>query len=114
MKPGEIALVRFPFANVTSSKKRPALILTATTRSPRYRLVTLAMITSHVEALKLEGDVTLKNWEGAGLLHPSLLRLAKIASVDAELVDKIIGRLSATDLAAARQAFRRIFATWIG
>ena len=114
MKPGDVALVRFPFADVTSSKKRPALMLTATTRSPRYRLVTLAMITSHVEALKLEGDVALTDWKGAGLLHPSLLRLAKVATVDAELIDKVIGKLSAGDLSAARRAFRRTFAAWVG
>lgn len=70
------------------------------------------MITSQVEALKLEGDLVLKGREAAGLLHPSLLRLAKVATVDAELVDKTIGKLSAGDLVAARQAFRRVFASW--
>ena len=66
------------------------------------------MITSQVEALKLEGDVLLGNWKAAGLLHPSLLRLAKIAIVDEQLIDKTIGRFSARDLEAARQAFRRV------
>lgn len=113
MKPGDVALVRFPFADVATAKKRPALVLAATTRSPRYRLATLAMITSHVEALTLEGDVALDDWKAAGLLHPSLLRLAKVATVDAELIDKTIGKLSAGDLAAARRAFRRAFARWV-
>ena len=66
------------------------------------------MITSQVEALKLDGDVLLADWEAAGLLHPSLLRLAKLASIDEELIDKAVGRLSAGDLAAARAAFRRV------
>lgn len=70
------------------------------------------MITSQVEALGLEGDVLLKDWKDAGLLHPSLLRLAKVATVDAELVDKVLGRLSAGDHASARSAFRRVFAAW--
>lgn len=113
MKAGDVALVRFPFADVESTKKRPALVLAATTRSPRYRLATLAMITSQTEALKLEGDVALADWKAAGLLHPSLLRMAKVATVDAELVDKIIGKLSAGDLRAARQAFRRAFSDWM-
>lgn len=114
MKPGDVALVRFPFADVTTSKKRPALVPTVVARSSRYRLVTVAMITSHIEALKLDGDVPVKEWEAAGLLHPSLLRLAKIATVDAELVDKTIGKLSAGDLTAARQAIRRVVAAWVG
>jgi mRNA interferase MazF len=112
VKPGEIALVRFPFADLAATKKRPALVLARTTRSPRNRLVTVAMITSQVEALRLEGDVLLADWKTAGLLHPSLLRLAKIATVDEQLIDKPIGRLSARDLNAAREAFHRVFAVW--
>jgi mRNA interferase MazF len=113
VKPGEVALVRFPFSELAAAKKRPALLLARTTRSPRYRLVTVAMITSQIEAMKLEGDVLLADWEGAGLLHPSLLRLAKVATVDEDLIDKVVGRLSPRDLRAARAAFRQVFASWL-
>jgi mRNA-degrading endonuclease toxin of MazEF toxin-antitoxin module len=113
VKPGDIALVRFPFADLLSSKKRPALVLARTVRSPRNRLATLAMITSQIEALRLEGDVILNDWKAAGLLHPSLLRLAKVATVDEELIDKTIGRLSSTDRESAQRAFRRVFSARI-
>jgi mRNA interferase MazF len=112
VKPGDVALVRFPFAELGAAKKRPALVLARTTRSSRYRLATVAMITSQVEALKLGGDVLLADWKAAGLLHPSLLRLAKVATIDEELIDKIIGRLSARDIKTAREAFQTVFATW--
>ena len=72
------------------------------------------MITSQIEALRLDGDVALKDWKTAGLLHPSLLRLAKVATVDEELVDKVIGKLSPLDRDAARQAFRYVFSAWLG
>jgi mRNA interferase MazF len=114
VKPGDIALVRFPFADLAATKKRPALILARTTRSPRNRLATLAMITSQIESLQLAGDVALRDWKAAGLLHPSLLRLAKVATVDEELIDKIIGKLSSPDQEAARQAYRRVFSVWVG
>lgn len=113
MKPGDVALVRFPFADSATTKKRPALILAETVRAARSRLATLAMITSRVEALRLGGDVLLDDWQAAGLLHPSLLRMAKVATVDAELVDKRIGRLAPRDQAAAREAFRRVFSAWL-
>jgi mRNA interferase MazF len=113
MKAGEIVLVRFPFTDAATTKKRPALLLARTARSTRYRLATLAMITSQIEAMALEGDVKLADWETAGLLHPSLLRLAKVATVDEELIEKTIGTLSARDMEAARGAFRRVFATWM-
>ena len=113
MKPGEIALVRFPFTELAAAKKRPALVLAQMTRSSRYRLSTVAMITSQVEALKLDGDVLLADWQAAGLLHPSLLRLAKVATIDGELIDKVIGKLSSADLRAARAAFHQVFAIWM-
>ena len=72
----------------------------------------MRLITSQVEALKLDGDVLLTDWKAAGLLHPSLLRLAKVATVDEQLIDKTIGRLSTRDLGAARDAFCRVFEVW--
>ena len=113
MKPGDVALVRFPFTELAAAKKRPALLLARTVRSPRNRLATVAMITSQVEALALVGDVALADWKAAGLLHPSLLRLAKIAMIDEDLVDKRLGHLSERDLASARGAFREVFAAWL-
>ncbi|MEW6268619.1 MAG: type II toxin-antitoxin system PemK/MazF family toxin [Thermodesulfobacteriota bacterium] len=114
MKAGDVVLVRFPFADAATTKKRPALLLSQVARGRRYRLATVAMITSQVDALQLDGDVRLAGWEKAGLLHPSLLRLAKVATVDGELVDKVIGRLMAEDLRAVGAAFRRLFASWLG
>jgi len=113
MKPGDVVLVRFPFAELATAKKRPALVLAVTVRSPRNRIVTLAMITSQVEALGLAGDVVLAEWASAGLLHPSLLRLAKTATVDADLIDKVIGALTTPDLSAARGAFQQVFSAWV-
>ncbi len=72
------------------------------------------MITSQVEALRIDGDVDLAAWQEAGLLHPSLLRMAKVATLDGDLVDGTIGRLTKSDLKAARTAFQRIFASWLG
>ncbi len=112
MTPGDVVLVRFPFADLAATKKRPALLLAEATRSPNNRLVTVAMITSQIEALRLEGDVLIDAWQDAGLLHPSLLRLAKVATVDTELIDRRIGHLAKRDLASAKAAFRRVFAAW--
>jgi hypothetical protein len=70
------------------------------------------MITSQIEALRLDGDVILRDWKGAGLLHPSLLRLAKVATVDEELIDEAIGKLSSADWQTARAEFRLVFSAW--
>lgn len=112
MTPGDVVLVRFPFTDVAAAKKRPALLLARLARSARNQLAIVAMITSQIESLALHGDVRLADWEGAGLLHPSVLRLAKVASVEGDLVEKSLGRLSRRDLGAARAAFRRVFSAW--
>ena len=109
MKLGEIALVCSPFTDLAAAKKRPALVLARTMRSPRNRLAVVAMITSQVEALKLDGDVLLADWKSAGLLHPSLLRLAKIATIDEQLIDKT---MAAFRRATSRPHVRRC-AEWL-
>jgi mRNA interferase MazF len=114
VKPGDVVLVRFPFADLAAAKKRPTLVLARTVRSPRNRLAILAMITSQVESLRLEGDVLLSEWRAAGLLHPSLLRIGKVATVDEDLIEKKIGRLAPPDHAAAAAALRSVFSSWLG
>lgn len=113
MTAGDIVVVRFPFADLESTKKRPALVLAHTMRSPRNRLVTIAMITSQIEAQRIDGDVELSEWRDAGLLHPSLLRLAKLATIDADLAEKTIGKLSDDDRKQTREAFQKIFTNWL-
>jgi mRNA interferase MazF len=113
MKPADVVLVKFPFSDLESSKKRPVLILSCSDLTSKVRLVTLAMITSKIDGLKLPGDYIIKNWKEAHLLHPSLLRLSKVATVEAELVDKRLGRLSLTDIKGIQQAFQRQFKFWI-
>lgn len=107
MRPGDVVLVRFPFTEVATTKKRPALLLGLVSRGRRYQLATVAMITSQVEGIRLPGDVVLAGWERAGLLHPSLLRLAKIATIDGSLIEKPIGRLTADDVARRAARFAR-------
>ncbi|EKD42487.1 MAG: hypothetical protein ACD_73C00138G0001 [uncultured bacterium] len=113
MKPGDIILIRFPFSDAISSKKRPALLLQETKLSAGLHLLTVAMITSRIENPHLKGDVLLIDWEGAKLLHPSLVRLAKIATVDHDLAEKVLGSLSDKDLKMVKKNFRLMFHEWI-
>lgn len=113
MTPGKVVLVRFPFTSLEKVKKRPALVLCRTDGRQKISLVTIAMITSRLEGLQLDGDVVLRNWERAGLLHPSLVRLSKVATLDGDLVEKQLGGLTDLDLKQVRQQFRRVFEQWV-
>jgi mRNA interferase MazF len=112
VKAGSIVLVRFPFTSLEQDKKRPALVLSSIRHSPKIQLVTFAMITSKLDGLDLEGDVKLKEWQKAKLLHPSLVRLSKISTVDAELIERELGALSDTDKKEVAKHFRRLYRAW--
>lgn len=108
-----MVLVRFPFTSLEVTKKRPALVLATTPLAQALELVTLAMITSQVDGLKLPGDVRLKEWQSAHLLHPSLVRLAKIATLDGPLIEKVLGALHESDRKAVQKQFTRSFRPWV-
>jgi mRNA-degrading endonuclease toxin of MazEF toxin-antitoxin module len=112
VSPGDIVLVRFPFTSLETDKKRPALVVTATSLGRRVELVTVAMITSKVDGVRLAGDTQLVGWKSAHLLHPSLVRLAKMATLDRALVERRLGALSDADVASVRRSFARMFRFW--
>jgi mRNA interferase MazF len=109
MEKFEVILVQFPFTNLEQNKQRPALVLNKTPYSEKLELITLAMITSKLDGPRIVGDYEIKDWKGAGLLHPSLLRLAKIATLENSLVIKTLGFLSETDQKKVKNAFKEQF-----
>lgn len=111
---GDLVLVKFPFTNLNTEKKRPALVLAEVPFAKSLDLLVVALVTSKLDGLKLRGDVRLKDWEGANLLHASLVRLSKIATLEAELIDKKIGSLSSADRKTVKAVFQDIFSPWVG
>ena len=109
---GPVVLVKFPFTTLETEKKRPALVLRTVKHSTKIQNVIIAMITSKLDGIKLEGDVKLNDWQEAQLLHPSLVRLSKIATVDDQLIDKILGHLSKKDFQQLTKTFRKLFDDW--
>jgi hypothetical protein len=49
-------------------------------------LVTIAIITSKIDGLKLKGDVRLQQWESASLLDPSIVRMSKVATIESDII----------------------------
>ena len=89
---GEIVLLSFPFADGTNSKKRPALILLDTGDED----VVVARITS--QKVQTDYDCFLTDWQQSGLLLPSIVRLHKLATIEKQLVDKVMGKLFEHDI----------------
>ncbi len=113
MKAGDLVLVKFPFTNLKSEKKRPGLVLNTVHFAKSMDLVTIAMVTSKLDGLLLKGDVQLGDYKEAHLLHPSIVRLAKIATIDSELIESRLGKLSVSDEKLVKRAFHSLFENWI-
>jgi mRNA interferase MazF len=97
---GEVFICQFPFTSGTGSKIRPALVL--------FNLQQDAVI-CRVTSVSRTGmlDVTLHDWQAAGLLKPSVARLDRLVTAEKTIFLRRLGVLSATDLAAVRQAWNQ-------
>jgi len=51
----------------------------------------------------------IQDWNGAGLLAPSIVRLHKLATVKKRLVRRRLGRLAEPDWSALRTAVLQVF-----
>ncbi len=84
---GDIVLLKFPFTDRQSYKKRPALVINDFDDGD----ITVCRITSHLHDTK--NDYYLVNWSDVGLKLPSVVRLHKIATLDKSLVETRMGKL---------------------
>lgn len=111
-EPGDVVLVPFPFADLTTAKRRPALVVASVEARKLPSLVVVAMITSRLDGEAMPGDCDLAAWREAGLLHSSKVRLAKIVSLEKELVLKRLGALAEGDHALIGKALNGILSAW--
>jgi mRNA interferase MazF len=102
---GAIVLLPFPFSDQTSSKIRPAVVV-----SPHYPSDDLLVVavTSVGDALR-PGEFAVQFWREAGLIHPSFLKRA-VSSVSTNLVRKQLGQLRQSDLKKLDEAI----SLWFG
>ena len=96
---GEVFLCQFPFTSGAASKVRPALLL--------FDLGLDALI-CRVTSVQRIGplDVPLTDWQAAGLLKPSVVRLDRLVTAERSVVFlRRLGTLSAADQGAIRTAW---------
>jgi len=93
----DVVVVPFPFTDKTSSKRRPALVLSdAHAFNAQVGHAVLAMITSAANA-SWPLDIEITNLDAAGLTAASVVRM-KLFTLDHQLILRKIGKLSPTDI----------------
>jgi mRNA interferase MazF len=106
---GDVVLVPFPFSDLSTSKVRPAVVVS----SPLYHTtepdMILAAITSQVGTATGPMGYLLRDWQAAGLHYPSALKPV-LFTLDPERVIYRVGALTSVDLAQVDQCLRRALA----
>jgi len=109
MTPFDLVLLPFPFTDLRTTRQRPCVVLAAFQPKGLPKHYVVAMVTSNLSGLAFPGDAELGKWSEAGLPKPSLVRLAKVVTVESSLIRKKLGTLEAADRRAVRQQFRHVF-----
>jgi mRNA interferase MazF len=90
---GDVVKVPFPYTDRSTRQARPALVVSLPSLEDAHGLVWVVMITS-AENRGWPGDVAITALARAGLPAPSVIRPAKIATIDAADATKL-GTISA-------------------
>ena len=105
---GDIVLVPFPFTDQSTSKKRPAVVVSSNAyHQARPDLVIMA-VTSQLRPTTHFGEVMVQDWQAAGLLKPSAIKPV-ITTIEQSLVIRAMGKLAPDDGAALRRTIASIF-----
>lgn len=94
----DVVLLPIPFSDLSSTKVRPAIVIGHGTTGDDLFLVP---ITSRLN----NGDFTLRGWQSCGLNVPSAVK-GQLATVESQLVRKIVGRLSPDDIKTLNEKLR--------
>ena len=100
-----IILVQYPFSDLSSSKVRSAVVVSAPHVSQD---ILITPLTSKTGAL-LEGEFVLSEWSAAGLNVPTAVKRG-LYTVHKNLIVKVIGKLADADAELLEQSLR----CWLG
>jgi mRNA interferase MazF len=101
-------LVPFPFSDQTTTKKRPAVIISSDAYNNISQDIVIMAITGWTGGHLGMGEFLIEDWQGAGLLKSSAVKSA-ISTIEKRLVMKILGGLSSKDLSTLEKALKELF-----
>ena len=102
MNTGAVVLLRFPFADSIAYKRRPALVL----KDFEDGDVLVCRITSKI--YKSKYDVYLDEWQKCGLKLPSVVRVHKMATLEKDMVEMVMGQIDQTALGKVKLSYASI------
>ena len=108
---GDVVLVPFPFTDHTSSKKRPAIVISTNAyHQQRPDVIVMAVTSQILRPAGALGEVLIRDLQGAGLPKASLIKPV-IATIEQRLILRTLGVLQTDDVEGLRSALRQILGT---
>jgi len=104
---GDIVLVPFPFTDQVITKKRPAFIISSRAYNRQRPDIILMAVTSQMQSANYFGDMTISQWQQAGLLKASVIKPI-FTTVEKGLVLKKLGSISDNDRKELKKAIQSI------
>ena len=108
---GHVVVVEVPFSDLSGTKRRPALVVSAEKFHRALPDLIVCPISSQAQFYRKPGvgDCPLGDWRRAGLRHPSTVRISKLLAVEKQIVKKALGALAPDDLARVAGGIRQAF-----
>ena len=104
---GDVVLVPFPFTNQTTTKKRPAVVVSSPVYHRERPDIILMAVTSQMRPSTLFGEVIITRWKEAGLLKPSVIKPI-FNTIEQWIVLRKLGRLEREDRKALQEMLENL------
>ena len=101
---GDVVLVNFVFSEETKVKQRPAVIVNSDVNHHGRQEAVIAAITGRTDRL-LVGDHLISDWQGAGLLFPSVAT-SIIRTIKQGMIARKLGVMPEADMEAINNNLR--------
>jgi mRNA interferase MazF len=102
---GSVVLLALPFSNTATFKLRPALVILDTQDDD----IVVSRITSQM--VQTTCDIEILEWQQAGLMRPSIVRLHKVNTIEKVLVNRQLGILQPNDWLQVCQRIQEIWSS---
>lgn len=102
-------LVSFPFTDLTSAKRRPALVVSPDSFNARGQDLVLAAVTSQVTTGADTVPLRPEDFEDGRLPKPSMVKLSKMFTLNSSLVSRRVCRVTAARREEVLRELRRFF-----
>lgn len=108
-KRGDVVLVPFPFTDLSSSKRRPALVISPDSFNSQQQDLVLAAITSHITEDKTALLLANQDFSEGWLPKTSVVKVNKLFTMHSTLIVKRIAGLRAERVGDVLEAIRAFF-----